>query len=231
MKLILRTLLLAAVVVPAAVSAASFEGKVAFKMTTDGKTQEMLYNIKGDKIRLEMPGQKGMGGMILDTAKKETTVIMDEQKMYMTMAIPDSAATPGNKGEEGKLEKTNETEKILGYTATKYISTYENTKTEMWLAEGLGTFMSFSGGNPMGGRNNRSAQGMPQGWDRALAGKELFPLRVVGRDNKGKETFRMETTAINKQSLPDSLFTPPAGYQKFDMGGMMKGMMPGGPGR
>ena len=29
------------------------------------------------------------------------------------------------------------------------------------------------------------------------------------------------------EPLPDSLFAPPAGYQKFDMGNMMKGMMPG----
>ena len=34
----------------------------------------------------------------------------------------------------------------------------------------------------------------------------------------------MEATAINKQSLPDSTFQPPPGYQKFDMGGMMKDM-------
>jgi hypothetical protein len=37
----------------------------------------------------------------------------------------------------------------------------------------------------------------------------------------------MEVTAIDKKSLPDSLFVPPDGYQKFDMGGMMRGMIPG----
>jgi hypothetical protein len=50
-------------------------------------------------------------------------------------------------------------------------------------------------------------------------------MRVVGKD--GRDTFRMEVTAIEKTSLPDSLFSPPPGYQKFDMGGMMKGMMKG----
>src|SRR5688500_3077557 len=82
MNLIIRSLVISALIAPAALVAASFEGKVTFKMTaSDGKPQEMLYNIKGDKIRLEMPGQQAMGGMILDTTKKETTVIMDEQKM------------------------------------------------------------------------------------------------------------------------------------------------------
>jgi hypothetical protein len=230
MKTLFR-LLLVCTLAPAAVFAAGFEGKVNFKISGgDGKSQEMRYNIKGDKMRVEMPGMKGMGGMIVDLGKKETTMIMDDQKMYMTMAMPDVAASGGDgKEQDVKLEKTGETEKILGYTATKYISTHEGTKTELWLAEGLGTFLSMSGSNPMGGGmgGRKAAGSATQAWERLLAGKELFPLRVVGRDKSGKESFRMETTAIEKQSLPETLFAPPAGYQKFDMGGMMKGMMPG----
>ena len=87
--------------------------------------------------------------------------------------------------------------------------------------------MSLNQGNPMAGGRRGAASGA-QGWERALAGKELFPLRVIGHDKGGKENFRMEATAINKQTLPDALFTPPADYQKLDMGGMMKGMMPPG---
>lgn len=224
MKTFLRVFLTSAVLAPAALSAASFEGKVSFKMTSGrGQPQEIHYNIKGDKVRMEMPGQKAMGGMIMDTSKKEMTMIMDEQKTYMVMAMPQTAIDAmGKKGEDVQLEKTGETEKILGYTATKYIATNEGTKTDLWLAEGLGTFMGFNN-NPMGGR--RAAA--PQAWERALAGKELFPLRVVGKDKSGKESFRMEVTAVDKRSLPDSLFTPPADYKKFDMGGMMKGMIPG----
>jgi hypothetical protein len=216
--LALATILLA----PAVLVAASFEGKVNFTMSAPkGKPQEMHYSIKGDKVRIEMPGQKGMGGMILDTAKKEMITMMDSEKMYMVMAIPDVAEAKAGKDDDVKLEKTGEKEKILGYTAEKYISTHKNEKTEMWLAEGLGTFMAMAGGNGMG------KKAAPKSWERALAGKELFPMRVVGFDKSGKESFRMETTAINKQSLPDSLFVPPADYQKLDMGGMMKGLIPG----
>ena len=39
---------------------------------------------------------------------------------------------------------------------------------------------------------------------------------------------RMEVTSVEKQSLPDSLFTPPPGFKKFDPAEMMRGM--GGPG-
>ena len=223
----LLTFVASALVAPAAVFAAAFEGKVDFTVTADrGQSQKISYSLKGDKIRVEMPGQKGLGGMIIDPLKKETLILMDEQKMYMVMAMPDVQAQAASaKQGDVKLEKTGEKQKILGYDAEKYISTYQDTKTEMWLAEGLGTFMSFNQGNPMSG-GKRGAQ-PSQDWERALAGKELFPLRVVSKDKSGKESFKMEATAINKQTLPESLFTPPAGYQKLDMGGMMKGMIPG----
>lgn len=213
-------------VAPTVLLAASFEGKVNFKMSSPReKPQELSYSIKGNKVRMDLAGQAGMGGMIMDTDKKEMITIMDSEKMYMVMAMPELDTTKAGKQDDVKLEKTGETEKILGYKAEKYISTAEGVKTELWLAEGIGSFTAMGNGGGMGKR-----KGAPQAWERALAGKELFPLRVVGLDKAGKETFRMETTAINKQTLPDSLFTPPAGYQKFDMGGMggmLKGMIPG----
>jgi hypothetical protein len=244
MKTFLRLFLTSLLLVPAALSAASFEGKVSFKMTSGkGQPQEINYSIKGDKVRMAMPGVKGSGGMIMDTTKKEMLMIMDEQKAYMVMALPQTAIDAmAKQNDDVKLEKTDETEKILGYTATKYIVTSKEGITDLWLAEGLGTFVGFSS-NPMGGKRGAP----PKAWEQVLAGKELFPMRVVGmegggspgkgkgdakgkgkgNDRGGKETFRMEVTAIEKTSLPDSLFNPPAGYQKFDMGGMMKGMIPG----
>jgi hypothetical protein len=219
MKISLRLFLTSLLLIPAALSAASFEGKVSFKMTAGkDKPQEITYSIKGDKVRMEMPGAKGSGGMIMDMTKKEAVMLMDEQKAYMVMALPVDAVAKQN--EDVKLEKTGETEKILGHTATKYIVTSKEGKTDLWLADGLGNFMGFSS-SPMGGKGG----GAPKAWERVLAGKELFPMRVVG--NSGKDTFRMEVTSIEKTSLPDSLFNPPPGYQKFDMGGMMKGMIPG----
>jgi hypothetical protein len=225
MKTKLLALLLLA---PAALLGAAFEGKVNFKISANrGPTEQIGYHVKGGKIRIEVAGQTELGGFILDVAKKQTLVIMDAQRMYMVMEMPDvaaqaAAAKPG----EATLEKTGERQKILGFEATKYLSTYQGKKTELWLAEGLGKFMSMESVNPMGGGARGGAGGQP--WERALAAQELFPLRVVTFDAGGKEEFRLEATAVEKKSLPDSLFTPPAGYQPIEMGGMMKGMMPGG---
>lgn len=226
----LASLFASLLLAPTVLCAAEFEGKVTFKMTAPkGEAHDVRYAIKNGKFRIEFPGQSEMGGMIMDPAKRETIILMDSEKMYMTMAIPDTPAEsgrPGKAGETATLEKTGQTEKILGYTAEKYISKSKDTTTELWLSEGLGSFVGFSNSGPMGGKRGGGASAA-QAWERALAGKSLFPLRVVSKDKASKETFRMEATSVDQTALPDSLFAPPAGYQKFDMGGMMKGLMPG----
>lgn len=226
MKRMLRLVLLGAAMVPVALCAASFEGKLGMKLIAAGSAPlEMQYLVKGDKIRMEMPAQQGMAAaVIIEPARRQAVMLMDAQKMAMVMTLPDPTAdAPGESpGEAPKLEKTGEKEKILGQTAEKYIVTHQGTKSDLWLAEGLGAFVSFNPGGPMGGRGGAPA---PKGWERALAGKDLFPLRVVSYDKAGKETTRMEVTAIEKKSLPDTLFTVPAGYQQMDMSAMMRGGM------
>jgi hypothetical protein len=59
-----------------------------------------------------------------------------------------------------------------------------------------------------------------------LAGKGVFPLRVVTTTG-GKETYRMEATAVEKTALPASTFAAPADFK--NLSDMMRGMgMPGG---
>ena len=78
MNLFFRLFLVSALLAPAALSAASFEGKVSMTMISGrGKPQEITYKVKGDKIRMEVAGQKEMGGMIMDTKKREMLMIMD----------------------------------------------------------------------------------------------------------------------------------------------------------
>ncbi len=222
MNSLFRRLLIVALLAPAAALAAGFEGLVVFKLTeAKGKSQEMRYQVKGSKLRIELPGQKELGGIIIDPAKRESLMLMSEQKMYMVMKLPDDKGPQAGKAEDVKLDKTGRTETILGRKAEEFVATSKGEKTELWLAEGLGAFLSMPA-NPMEGKGAAAP-----GWERALAGKDLFPLRVVSRGSNGKETFRLEATAITPQPLPDSLFAPPAGYQKFDMGGMMQGMVPG----
>lgn len=200
---------------------AAFEGRVHFDMKSGRDSNEIAYAIKGDKARIEWPG-KEIPPAIIDGTKQEMMMLMPEQKMYMRLSMADATrvAKKGAKNEV-EFEDTGETEEILGRTCHKYRVSDRNGITHLWAAEGMGTFMGQLGGGKL-----RNGGDLPA-WQRTLGEKGFFPLRVVGTNKRGKETFRMEATKIDETSLADTLFEVPAGYQKFDMGGMMRGLIPG----
>lgn len=221
-----------------------FEGKVSLGFKS-GREKEMVvdYAMKDGLVRME-PKLADAGGsaMIFDWAKKEMTMLMPEQRMYMVMPLNQGQPRPGGEVQEhapaGKIEKTGKTETILGYLCEQLVYTENNAVTEMWVTEKLGAFMGISGGGPgdggmggmmggMMGGGRKAKKSADAGWEEALKGmKAFFPLRVISKDAKGKESFRLEAKSIEPGSLPSSLFAPPAGFQKFSMpgfGGMMGG--------
>ena len=217
---------------PSVFAAATFEGRVTlgFKAVKD-KEQAVEYAMKEGLVRMEPQMEEARGtAMIFNWAKQEMIMLMPEQMMYMIMPLRTAAGQPAGQtgNHEQKVEKTGKTETILGYLCEQYLATDRGETTEMWVTDKLGNFMGVSGGgNPMGGMmggrgGRQSSSG--SGWEQAIKGKEgFFPLRVISRDAKGKETFRLEAKKIEPGPLADSLFAPPDGYQKFDMpnlGGM-----------
>lgn len=220
-KLLPPLFVIAALLATASLSAKEFEGTIKMKLT-DGRSKAMPleYSIKGGLLRTDMQVEEGMTATaIIDVAKDEMIMLMPGQPMYMVMPLKQAAAkASGHVGEEPELINTGETEVILGYKCTKYLVKSKEAVTEIWATDEIGAFRGFS--SSMGGGGQPAA---PASWERALAGKNFFPLRVASAAGS-KQKFRMDVTAIEPKSLPASFFAPPAGYQKFDMGGMMQGM-------
>jgi hypothetical protein len=227
--------LFAATVLVAPAFAASFEGKVTMKMTgPKNAPPTMTFSLKEGFTRIDMTGGDGRNaGIIFDAAKQEMTILMLDQKMYMTQAMPKPPASGAGVGAEGAagtgtaVDVTTTKEKILGYDCVKYVTQSKDGTTEIWVTDQLGPFLGFGGG-PMGGgrRGPGGAAPAPQGWEDALSGKNVFPLRVVTTAG-GKETFRLEATAIDKSSLPATLFYAPTDFR--NLSDLMRGMgMPGG---
>lgn len=209
----------------AASSALAFEGRVSLAITS-GKDREQVIDFatKGDLVRMEpkMAGAEG-ATMIMNAAKQEMTILMPRERMYMVMPMRGGPAQePGAGQKDVKFEKTGRTEKILGYDCDEYVMTDQGETTAMWLTEQLGNFMGLGGGNPMGGMmGGHKAKSEGAAWEKLLKDKKgVFPLRVVGRDARGKEKFRLEAKKIEPGALPDDLFAPPAGFQKFAMPAM-----------
>lgn len=232
MKFLKPLLILCALGAFAAAQAANFEGKISMQMTDAKKrSTTMDYMIKDPKARIEVvidpkkPDAKAVS--IVDSQAQEILVFMPEQKMYMSMKMKDAAETAKkvrDDVDDGGFQKTSETETILGYKTTKYINTSKKGEiTEIWATEELGSFYGLGGGE-----NSPFKNMSKNNWEKEMAEKGAFPLRTVMKDKKGKETMRMEATSIKKESIPDSAFAIPEGYQKFDLGGMFKNAFGGG---
>lgn len=224
MKIIrFHILLLGTLVLAAGLCAKDFEGTIRMKMTSSERPSRrshgdgsmfMNQSVKGGLMRIDTEIEPGKeAGMIIDMAKRETILLMPEQRMYMVMKIPEPKKSDATGAAPSDVEiiRTGETDIILGYKCTKIIVKAKNSDTEAWSAEGLGTFHGMGGSGPMGRPAPKSA------WETALAEHGAFPLRMVSRDKSGKVLMQMEVVSITPQSLPDSLFVPPADYQKFEM--------------
>lgn len=220
MKTFISTLVLGGLLsATAALAADSFEGKVTLAMSSPkGKSTVINYEMKGHLMRIDM--ENAPVTTVMDINKREMTMFMHEQKMYMTHAMPqvDPNKMQG-KASEAEIEDTGRTEEILGYKCNEFIVRDGKTVTNLWLAHGLGTFMGLNqgngGGNPFMRRGARSANAAK--WEEVLKDKGGFPLRVITHDASGKESFKMEAKKIEPGSVPDADFEPPPGYQKFQM--------------
>ncbi len=186
-----------------------------------GKTMTMDYTMKGTKQRMDMNAEGAQMTNIMDLTKMEMVMLMHEQKMYMVHSMKKTVEKAVEKQGDStaEIEVTGKTETILGYKCNQILVKDKGTVTELWTAEGIGNFTGMGGGgSPFGGK--RGSAGAAK-WEEALKGKGGFPVRVITRDLKGKETFRMEATKIAPGPQPDSAFVPPSNYEKMDMGNMM----------
>ncbi|HYC71277.1 MAG TPA: DUF4412 domain-containing protein [Opitutaceae bacterium] len=219
MKTLLRSLLLGGLLsaLPLPGFAAAFEGKISFLISSGKNSQNLNYALREDAMRMEIDAEGQTMASIIDLQKREMIMMMPKEKMYMVLPFKETVEKAFNEAElkQHNIEKTGRTDTILGYKVEEYVSKEKNSTSEIWVAEGLGTFMGLSAGEggPMGGRRKAAAQA----WENAFKGKPGFPLRVVTRDAKNKETYKMEATKVEPGKLPASLFQPPADFQRFQM--------------
>ncbi len=205
-----------------------FQGKLDIQITRDRVPMHLTYYVKGNCARTEMASDNGRTMvMLVDFGKHELTFLMPEQRMYLVRPLPTPSAgseTAADEGNPPEVKRTGEYQTILGHKCEKILVTSQNETTEVWAAEGMGSFMSPG----MPGMMGRRATHPRSAWEAELFQRGFFPLRVVTRDANGKETQRMEVTAIDTSPLSDTLFAPPSDYKKFEMPALpgMGGMNP-----
>ena len=214
--------------------ASAFEGRVELTMTSsDSGSLPVTYFLKGTHMRTEMvvPADKDNKNgstmvSLMDFDKKEITMLMPDQKMYMVQSLAEELDDKSDsKKTDTDFQPTGRKEKIAGIEAAEYVGQTKKKQTEIWVTKELGTFMIPSQGK--GGKKS------PQNsaWAKFAEKEGFFALRVIQRAKPDAPVdFQLEVTKVEKASQADKLFVPPSDYQKFEMpnkGDMMKGMIPG----
>lgn len=159
-----------------------------------------------DKVRFDSPEKqdpRGGGSMIWDLSKSSWVVLMPQQHMYMEM--------PAQMAEKRGVYHFFRTGDV------------ENACSDwLKLPQNQGGSCHKVGSETVNGRSTVKYEGTNSKGESGsvwLDPKLRFPVKWEGKDGHGGELQN-----IQEGSQPASLFEIPAGYQKFDMGGMMQKM-------
>ncbi|MEO6120177.1 MAG: DUF4412 domain-containing protein [Terriglobales bacterium] len=156
----------------------------------------------GGKMRMDMTHEGGKMSMITDPAKKTTYVVMHDQQMYMEMGLDGPMAGMGPMGRGPKVPdvKAFSDNPCAGRAGV----TCKQVGTEMMNGRMCDKWEFASA--------NKSEAGTT--W---IDQKTRWPIKSVHADGGV-----MEFTNFVDGPQAASLFAPPSGYQKFDMGQMMR---------
>lgn len=209
---------LGAALVAGSVSAQGFEGVVTYQITGHGgQKTELAMTIKGGLIRTDMSGEGHQMAMIMDADAQKMTMIMPEQKMYMTTDM--KAMSERWKGMYDslapKITSLGTSETIAGRKCENYQVESNGKKTDLCVAKGMGTFMMPRG--PMG----RGPASDVAALNSEAYGKYFkdgfFPLRVMDLEEK---RVVMEATRVEPKPIAASEFQVPAGFTQMNMPNM-----------
>lgn len=199
-------------------SASDFEGVIKISMKSDMFSFSADYFVKSDKLRIEMGGSGGMmqgmasGGeqavTILDYKAKKIYTLMPSEKMYIEMPYMENQMKEDNMEfqkamKDIKPQKTGKTEKINGYACELWTMTAEENGekmvSEMWMSKDFPEIKGLMQKNQL----------LPK-----MSEQDGMPLRMIVRDNSGKEMMRWEVLDVKAKSLDDKLFKVPSDYIK-----------------
>lgn len=176
-----------------------FEGVIT--LSAPGMLDGAKMYFKGTRARMERRGQ--LGTLIID-ANGRIVRLIDARRQYFVMSnrtrVPQRSP---------KFEPIGKQETIAGLSCSYYRTRDPGglqDGDEVCVTSALG-FVGLTPGGPIGDLNARAVQEQfPKGF---------FILKTV--TTKGTVS---KVVSIERKSLPDNLFAPPAGYTEMTMPGM-----------
>src|SRR5579872_4964141 len=201
-------------------AAGNFEGEVDMKINKLNTNGHLIqYFVKGHKARFQADSSDGKssGSGIYDWQTNQIILLIDKQKMYMVSQTHPEKFHYGN-DKHFKITKTGNSENILGYDCQEWAYTSDDNNGKIWFASGIGNWWA----------NQMAAQADKLPPDqRALVevavDQKLFPMKWETTDKSNSYRGGGEVVKVEKKSIDESFFEPPAGYKKFDMGSLFGG--------
>ena len=165
-------------------------------VTSTGQRQNTgkMYVTK-DKVRFEVPGERGGGIVIVNFATKTSDVLMPDRKMYMEMSA---------------TQQSPAAQRMWAFfrpaDAADACSAWEQTRP--------GAQCRKIGSDTVNGRSTTEYEVKNPGGEAGnvwIDSAIVFPVKWEGKNSKG------ELQNIKTGSQPSSLFEIPSDYQKFQM--------------
>lgn len=210
-SLIKGVMAVAMIALAPAIYAQSFEGSIEFTKTHGKVSTTYKYYVKGDMIRIEEVGDEGevYGIQLVDTKNDEVWGISPEKEMYMEVVRKSEPADPNTTVEESSIFVTMHDQKCKEYIVT---CEEDDTVIDYYVTDGNYDFF-----NPLLKTLMRKDKQAVYYGEIGLADGH-FPVKSVEKKTDGTLVSVLEVTTITEESLEDSLFEIPEGYQMFDRG-------------
>ena len=217
-----------------------FEGVITFtNYEHGGKPSTFVQTSKGRKLRLDGFG-KDSGSMIVDNDAKIIMIVDPSKKQYMTMTQDDMKQMQAmlgpmmermkqkrqaeGKSGQFKFAPTGKSETVAGARCEVWHGEYvdmngEKEEGEACVAAGVGFALGeLTFNNPMMMNGGPGAEQFEQYRDLVGGNKGILKASKL---EKGEAKPQLEATKIERKSISDDAFKPPADYKEIRMGEMM----------
>lgn len=205
-----------------------FEGVVSYRVTSPKASNDITIYSKYalSKIKLTMTNKEVQ--FVFDRENQKIVMIVPDDKVYTIQTLkgetkenkPNSLVSNQKQETQALPQLTGKTKKILGYECEQWLETNSQGTTEIWLTREIGTLNALSilsdSGTPKSaaGMGVRMIGGVFLPVTRGIKLNEYFPLQIIHYSPQGQTVSSVEATSLQAQTLDNSIFQPPANFQK-----------------
>lgn len=199
---------------------------VSFIITMESQSMEKPYSmrfvIKEHQTAMKpvVKGQSEDVHMIFDYKDKKyiTLINSNGQKIGMVAPLDESKNESDTANSDIKVTKTSEQKEINGYSCTKFIIKNNDMNSTVWTTTEIeysfsDIFRVIQNLNNGKSEENRFVDNHSE--------VEGFPIEIIAKNKKGKDSMKMLISDIKTENIDDSLFNM-EGYQMIDAATIMK---------